>query len=347
MKITYLLGAGASYKAIPIIGELNDAFLEINSICQTNVSHYASSDVIKGKALFDSHMKTSAKAANIYGTIDTYAKKLSFTNPDDLKKVKSALALFFIFWQKINKDRLKKRINKSEDGVLFQDIDDRYFGLIANYLERKNEKIVLNDDINFITWNYDTQLERAISVFLDKNLENVLEEFAVFPWNIKNTPKINHLNGIAGLFKKNTDAKIITLFGNSNEKNIEKIFEELLPFMSDTEESKSENADYFSYAWEEDLISKMAVKRAIDTMKETEILVIIGYSFPTFNDSIDKVLFNELKKLKTVYYQDPNASEELLISRFNIDSKKIKIIKDTKQFILPLESQKPRDFIYS
>ena len=79
----------------------------------------------------------------------------------------------------------------------------------------------------------------------------------------------------------------------------------------------------------------------ISIFEQTEVLIIIGYSFPTFNDEVDKKLMNALKqskKLRMIYYQDPKASEELLYTRFGIVKEKIKIVKDVTQFILPLDS---------
>jgi hypothetical protein len=40
-----------------------------------------------------------------------------------------------------------------------------------------------------------------------------------------------------------------------------------------------------------------------------------------------------------VYYQDPNASKELLNTRFGIDTDKIKVVTNVNQFILPLDSK--------
>ncbi|MBL7917636.1 MAG: hypothetical protein JNM96_04510, partial [Bacteroidia bacterium] len=76
-------------------------------------------------------------------------------------------------------------------------------------------------------------------------------------------------------------------------------------------------------------------------------------SFPTFNDEVDKRLFKILEnsnKLKTIYYQDPNANKEILNTRFGIKDNKIKIIQKTEQFVLPLETSyfnKPGTSIYN
>lgn len=344
MKVTYLLGAGASYKAVPIIGELNDAFLEINQLCNGNRAVNARKDLIKPKSLFDSHMKTGASAAKLFGTVDTYAKKLSLTHNHDLVQFKAALSLFFTIWQEVDKKHLAGRISKDlkNGNISYLDVDDRYMSLLANYLYKKNTEVLLSEDVNFITWNYDTQLERAISLFIDKSLETILKHFTVYPYYSENKPKILHLNGIAGLYKDFEDEnKMKTLFKDGRYKNPSELFETILHFMEKSENKVNKNDEYFTYAWETDDISLKAVKYAEEMLKETNVLVIIGYSFPTFNDSVDKKLFkclNESPNFNMVYYQDPNASVELLNARFGIDEKKIKIVKEVDQFILPLDS---------
>ena len=346
MKVTYLLGAGASYKSIPIIGELNNAFYELKNIYNSIINEDRFPEYQKDRKLFDSHMETGGYNSKIYGTIDTFAKKLALTNNEDLIKMKGALSLFFTVWQEINKTEVSQRkafnnkTNKLEN-IPFMDIDDRYFGLLTNYLEKKGDKIELNSNVNFITWNYDAQLELTTSFILEKPIGNILEEFKVYPF-VKENPRIVHLNGMAGIYRDPKENKMKHLYRNKFEKNrnTELLLKEKLFFMSATEESTSENSDYFTYAWEKDQTSIGAIENAQRILKDTEILVIIGYSFPTFNDEIDKSLLNVLKinKLKKIYYQDPNASVELLNSRFGIEPNNIIVVKDTNQFILPLDS---------
>lgn len=60
-----------------------------------------------------------------------------------------------------------------------------------------------------------------------------------------------------------------------------------------------------SYAWEKDGYEKMKgdiVKRIIDT----EELVVIGYSFPYVNNSVDTFIVENMRNLQKVIIQDPN-----------------------------------------
>ncbi|PSR03910.1 MAG: hypothetical protein BRD50_04955 [Bacteroidetes bacterium SW_11_45_7] len=62
-------------------------------------------------------------------------------------------------------------------------------------------------------------------------------------------------------------------------------------------------------------------------VRNNEILILIGYSFPFFNRKVDREIFNELKSsgvFKKIYFQDLNNSGEFLRSQFDL-SKDIKI----------------------
>jgi hypothetical protein len=264
MKVTYLLGAGASYKAIPIIGELNNAFDEMKKLCDLFIKDELYPNNIKDRKLFNSHMTTGAYNAKIYGTIDTFAKKLALTNPENLIRLKGAISLFFTLWQEIDKKELGDRgtQNGKTKQPIYADIDDRYFGLLANFLEKDIDKIILNENVNFISWNYDAQLELATAFFLDSSLEDILLKFSVYPYVNNQQSKIVHLNGMAGIFKDPKDNKMKSLYSKSfeYERKTAKLFEDKLFFMSATENSNSQHSDYFTYAWEDDPISKKAIE---------------------------------------------------------------------------------------
>ena len=353
MKVTYYLGAGASHDAIPIVGELEKAFGELKSwINYTNstnrLQRYRSVETKETYALLNALLDTAIFNAKLYGTIDTFAKKLTIgKNEQDLAMLKAALSYFFSVWQEIN----FKRINlKSVRENQFKDIDSRYLGLLTNYLNSE-EKIKLDDDVKFLSWNYDTQLERALAVITDKSVNSVLDGFGIYPFKKETAPNIIHLNGIAGLYSEkgvvHSLLKEESPLGNS-ERNV--VLKERINFIKAVENREVDVNEYFSFAWENNPTSRQAIEHAEKIMTNTEILVIIGYSFPTFNDQVDKRLIGAAKKsdrLKMVYYQDPNASKEVLNARFGIEEKKIKIIQKTNQFVLPLESSQFEDLDFT
>lgn len=101
----------------------------------------------------------------------------------------------------------------------------------------------------------------------------------------------------------------------------------------------------FTFAWEKSTKSaellRYRMKISQNIVKDSDVLVVIGYSFPLFNRLIDKEIFNSLTesgKLKKIYYQDPNKSGEFLKSQFNLSSDiEIISITDVDSYFIPNE----------
>jgi D-ribose pyranose/furanose isomerase RbsD len=74
------------------------------------------------------------------------------------------------------------------------------------------------------------------------------------------------------------------------------------------------------FSWENNIDHQQAIDSAISKLGNTEILVIIGYSFPFFNREIDLKIFNGLRNLKKVYYQVKDANKEILVERFGFNN---------------------------
>ena len=45
-------------------------------------------------------------------------------------------------------------------------------------------------------------------------------------------------------------------------------------------------------------------QRIEDCVKDAQIMVVIGYSFPFFNRPIDRLIFRKMDKLEKIYIQD-------------------------------------------
>ncbi len=349
-KITYLLGAGASYNAIPIVKELNSAFNIIASkVQETNFTvgtNADKNDFEKAKEDFIKLLKEAAQKGEAFGSIDTYARKLFLKDDSHLAKIKAAITLFLVTWQEMgNKQELASKLGREK---IFTHIDNRYIGLLSNYLQKGTaiSSLLLPQNVKFISWNYDIQLERAINEFVEYgDIEHIFKDFNVFPsqkeFSEEQIPDIVHLNGIAGIYRTKEGIKNIFDRGKTPATHME-VFNRLMFFITSVSRNQIHNHEHFTYAWENDDVSKKALKYSIDIFKETELLVIIGYSFPTFNDTIDKQLMNAFLhgKGRMIYYQDPKASKETLMNRFGIQENRIRIYTDKEsmnQFILPLD----------
>ena len=96
---------------------------------------------------------------------------------------------------------------------------------------------------------------------------------------------------------------------------------------------------FINFAWDDnccDLYSELAMKESL----ETEILVIIGYSFPLFNKEIDDKIIKNMKKLKRIYIQDinPNRIKQAILRR-NIVLSDIEFVceSNVSTFLIPDE----------
>ena len=100
-----------------------------------------------------------------------------------------------------------------------------------------------------------------------------------------------------------------------------------------------------SFAWENENSSskqtfhekRMSIAKSI--AQGTEILVVIGYSFPFFNREIDKEIFKAMKEtVVKIYFQDPFNDGSNLKSQFDISPRYgIVPIKSTEQYFIPYE----------
>ena len=70
------------------------------------------------------------------------------------------------------------------------------------------------------------------------------------------------------------------------------------------------------------------------TTKDTEIVVVIGYSFPFFNRVTDRYIFAGIPKLMKVYIQDKNTSAVKQAIKAVLPDREVKIIpiEDCDQF---------------
>lgn len=283
---------------------------------------------------------TSIIKAKEYGTIDTYAKKLALRGQEErLHQLKSFLSLFFTVWQDCDLNgNLSKKLFPENN---FSSIDKRYFGLLTNILKKEDGNIVIPENVNFITWNYDTQLERALGEICGLSVPEIFDTYTVYPFvKEANKSKIIHLNGIAGIYKSKNEVTSHFIKQNIiNPSPINKIKKSLGLFESINKKTISID-NTLTFAWEmKDKTTSF--KAAQDIMLNTDVLVVIGYSFPNFNNEIDKTLIAALQTQKTkpkIYYQDLKANKTLLNKRFNFNEDFIEIDNENlNQFLIPIE----------
>jgi hypothetical protein len=329
LNVSYLFGAGASAQALPLVKKTNEssdiatAFAELSS----KLSSYKFNEIYTD---YISHLKDSliwlATGTKEFGSPDTFAKYLFLKDLTRLGELKNTLSAFFLIEQVENKK-----------------FDKRSLIFLTTIM---NIDQVFPGNIKILTWNYDFQLELASEVFRKESFEvhqtgatmhapPLIRYFPSTSPFLSNRPdeiSIVHLNGIAGFYWNKSINRPNSLFANK-EKTLDNILELLT-----TKEYDERNL--LTFAWENYLR-----RESTDYIKliceKTDILVIIGYSFPFFNREIDKQIFDWLKannRFKKIYYQDPFKSGDFLKNQFELsDSIEIRHVNDSNNYFIPME----------
>ena len=111
-KLTFLLGAGASFHSCPIWKEQGEKMIELAekylSDSKRNFENRPTLENEKEEILWD--IGYFGYKALKFGTIDTYAKKLFLNQSNsELVRLKVAVSIFFTLWNLTDDSKLKKR----------------------------------------------------------------------------------------------------------------------------------------------------------------------------------------------------------------------------------------------
>lgn len=334
-NVTFYIGAGASCQALPLVSQIPDRLqgcIEFLKRSDLRLSGGQLTDCYGVKKSLDECQDVliydlewlKAESAR-HATIDTFAKKLYIKHEiDDLRRLKSALTAFFTIEQ-----------------FRETNVDPRYDAFFSSILERS---YLLPKQIRIVSWNYDQQLEIALSEYSDtkriglnsQHLSQIAKGQAIYD------------DADYKCFKMNGTADYEDGFGsNSNQEGVPSSDLNLVNYVVNnhfTAISKNGLKTLMSFAWEE--VSKKDYKcidivdAAMKGVKSSDILVVIGYSFPFFNRQVDRKIINSMP-LKKVYIQDINATS--IIERFqairpDFDRASITPIrKNMDQFFIPHE----------
>ena len=348
-KTTYLLGAGASANAIPTVKKFNVGLEQFKNY----LTHIAENDKTGWDARLTkyrndlltliSNITDVIESSQGHETIDTLARKY-FLQGDrkQYNNIKTVLASYFLFCQVFSDDISQYTSNNQ---VKHFNIDKRYDSLFAQKLNRTStDKIVASNNFNIVTWNYDLQIEFALRNYLSNpTINTIKEEFQIHPnresLDLTNglifnqyefhTVKLNgnaffdfgHLNGI----KITIYDRLFNRLNNVGFLTHDFVLGELLETISQVQGYSSGNEStflkYFNFSWEMEgwdvpiyRSKSLLLNEITNSIGNSDVLIIVGYSFPSFNHDIDLELFSK-SKFKKIIIQD--VTPEIIKSRLH------------------------------
>lgn len=361
-RVTYLFGAGASANALPVVSQMPARMSEYLRVLSEDWKEELSKSISDFDKVIDD-FKNVLNEANKHASVDTYAKKLFLKEgvySSKLITLKFFLSGYFIFEQRGAKYERKGPMVVNDYGTgaisaradlekaIGEKVDYRYDVFFATLLEKN---LMLPSNINILSWNYDYQFELAYNDFGDGNLQNIQKKLStVFGKGLdevwaKENSQIVKLNGSAlELRQIEPTEKTKLIFNNFDDSQDLNFFIDFFKLFQNTTNSETRkfSIPFLNFAWElnSNKFSKNNIERAKIIMRQTEILVVIGYSFPNFNREIDRMLLTKGEKLEKIYFQAPKEYIDGLIQRLKgISSNKIEVepYKDINQFCIPYE----------
>ena len=340
-NITYYIGAGASFgkrddvnnfiilEGLPIVSEipsrmkefretLNKMEIDETTFYLFNNINYSGNDIKTMKVQMLKDWNQLYYDIIKHATIDTYAKKLFLTKQKHAyNKLKNLLCAYLLWEQLMNK------------------CDQRYDTFLANIL---SDVLRLPNNINVISWNYDSQFEIAYRAYSNKG------SFSIFDKNGKTD--LDMLGPGGYVFKVNGSATYSdTSFLDDIKSNesLSIIMQILLYYSSveaDTSQLGFHYSPHISFAWEKNNKNENMMLAMSRKIEDTDVLVVIGYSFPFFNREVDREIFKHMPKLHKIYIQDinPKVVESSIRAVLEpTDRIDIECIYDCSNFYLPRE----------
>ena len=264
-----------------------------------------------------------------HASIDTFAKKLYFTGKRvELRKLKIITTFFFIYEQVI------------------KNADPRYDSFFASILNTKERGSPLPNNLKILSWNYDFQFEKSYSAYsLNNNLKANQINLNIYPADVSsydyNKFSILKLNGTTSIHESQW-RNISNILSECTMEIDINFIEVMIRAYAGVIYFPQLYEPLLKFAWEENEISERTLDFATNCSKSTDVLVVIGYSFPFFNREIDRKIIRGMTNLKKVYFQAPGEEARKYIDRFrsiipDVEKLKPEPISDVYQFFLPPE----------
>jgi hypothetical protein len=318
------------------------AQLNISADCMktvgSNVRGLSTEEILQGISKLNNDLTWLVHSAQDLKSIDTFAKRLWLNDPrsNDLRRLKTCMIIIFVFYNYVT---IKKDRTKSIDNYEF--IDKRYDSFFTTLLNRNDDGIIsLPDNLRLVSWNYDLEVERTVRTFFrddNRSYENVSNFLNV-------NSKIEDPRQAQFAMRKINGSAIYSIATNYDSEirddaplfdtRLDQVFIPMDWSHSDvrdlTEQEKTELRENISsftldifriyrsltefetnidmkYAWEQDPFSSIIASDLRQIADGTQVLVVIGYSFPYFNRSIDQAFITQMHRLEKVVIQAPRS----------------------------------------
>ncbi|MBK9934536.1 MAG: hypothetical protein IPP05_10425 [Cytophagaceae bacterium] len=342
MITTYLLGAGASANALPVVKQFSNSITETIEFLKVK---FDNDEIVSKESLVNSYgveitlrsihfelldrLRLFLEDCSNGFTIDELAKSYFFKKDEEKYSIlKFNLSIFLSIRQILSKS------------------DYRYFSFISQISNSQN---IIPEGIKIVSWNYDRQFEIIESRFLPENKElnslNRLSHRSKISNNyvdvrvFNNLYKLNGSNGFI-LDKKQIDFLDLCKRGLNSISYIE-FLKTYFEIKQKIEEKDPKIKNTLSFAWEDSENYVRFYKDVWNEISKTEKLVVIGYSFPNFNSEIDLELFTKMQLLKKIYIQtldEIGVSRKIkyILSKLNIKVD-LEIFSNCDNFLTPAE----------
>jgi len=356
-NITYILGAGASYHALPVVNGLTERF---ELFCMHFAEYIKSNDVSLYQEV-KHHQERLIKNLKGHYTADTYAKKLFLQNPrlhtnEEYILLTNYLSAYFLYEQ-LDKNLeldcnsfLNARFNsfsetdENEKENLQKSLtpsDYRYDSFFASILLNDNNDLIVPSNFNFISWNYDFQFEKSFMNFANCNLSRAMDSLNVFGTDhitftrTEGYSQVIKLNGSAGFIRNKSFGEIVDFSNHKLDKATFDIFKTVLT------SRRQELNNGMRFSWEDSKNSIAAINLAKAKIEKSEVIVVIGYSFPYFNRKTDREIFSKIihRPEVKVYLQCAKYDIDSVLNRFAgiLPNHVIQPYSETDQFLIPNE----------
>ena len=351
-NVTYYIGAGASagkrssnglvLEGLPCVNEITTSIGNLISRIEHAKFHegdrdwrtpYANlnslGDWENAKKRLLASLRVLYEACLRNATIDTYAKKLVLQERKaELEQMERLLTMYFVLEQVLNKP------------------DTRYDTFLANILQDRRQ---FPENIKVLSWNYDSQFEIAYDEYDKKNKLNVgsklsseYQRFDILKLNgsatFQHTETIPEY--VRTLRKRMKEARFANKFGDPYD-SIENILPDIVLlyhlFVGEVNPTR-ENTTNLSFAFDYTQPSEIMFRRTKEIVEATDVLVIIGYTFPFFNRKIDRQILDPLSPDARIYIQDlypERIRQSLQAVCPNMKDSKIQLLNEVDQFFLP------------